>query len=110
MKVLQITMPDNSVWEVPAVLVAESRAKYYAAKDTGSTEGEAYERSLAEELEYTLRDEDEITDWAANNMNWSDVEAHAKIVTAAPELNDDDKQEGWCNGDKRVIDRPDDSP
>nr|WP_202877290.1 hypothetical protein [Brevibacillus laterosporus] len=30
-----------------------------------------------EEYEYTLSNEEELIDWAANNMNWEDVEKFA---------------------------------
>ena len=107
MKMLQIDMPDGSVWQVPAVLVAEHRAAYYAEKDTGSTEGKAYERSLAEELEIALGDADELIDWGANNMDWTDVSDKATMVSGPPAV---DFQEGWCNGEKHVVDVPDPAP
>ena len=92
-------MPDGSEWDVPADLVAHSRAAYYANKDTGETSGEKHTALYKKEMEYTLRNHDELTDWAANNMNWEDVQASATMHKAGSV----DYQEGWVNGDKSVV-------
>jgi len=42
----------------------------------------------------------EVEDWAANNMNWSDV-ADVAFLLAKPDA--PDYQEGWVNGEKEVI-------
>ena len=95
MIVIRVTMRDGSLWDVPALVVAENRAKYYAARDEDTT----YE----EELSYTLSDHYELMDWAANNMNWEDVaELAVKVKDPAP-LTQDDFQNGWVNGPKQVI-------
>lgn len=93
-KFLRVTMPDGSQWDVPARLIADSRARYYAANDPDTT--------YQEEYDYTINDAYEIEDWAANNMNWSDVAEHA-VKAEDPE--DVDYQEGWVNGDKRIVER-----
>jgi len=89
-----VTMPDGSTWQVPARLVAEDRARHY--QDEGDFEGE---------VDFALGDEYTLLDWAAGNMNWSDVEAHAVRVRTR-ELTDDDKQEAWVNGPKEVVEQP----
>lgn len=95
-KHLQITMPDGSKWAVPVEVIAMNRATYYAKND-----GITVEESLNKDT-YPLfeSDEFEIEDWAANNMNWSDVE-HLAVCTGKGEVDFDD---GWANGDKAVID------
>ena len=90
-KQIQITMPDGSIWGVPAELVAQDRADYY-----GDKEGEEMRK---EEYANTLADNSELLDWAANNMNWNDV-AHAAILIQPGRV---DFQEGWLNGHKRVV-------
>jgi hypothetical protein len=90
---LQIEMPDGSWWSVPARVIAENRARYYAASDSDTT--------FEKEFDFTLRDADELTDWASNNMNWADVAQHARRVEI-PSASVD-YQEGWVNGEKRVI-------
>ncbi|QMN68085.1 hypothetical protein HVW65_14420 [Citrobacter freundii] len=93
-KELHITMPDGSVWAVPVQLIATNRAEYYSREFGGD-----FNRSLAEDTLPLFRSDDfEIEDWAANNMNWSDVQHAAKCVS----LGDVDFQEGWVNGDKEV--------
>lgn len=44
----------------------------------------------------------EVEDWAANNMDWSDVRSHA-VQVAPPRPRDGEYQEGWVNGNKRVV-------
>lgn len=92
MKVLRVTMPDGSVWEVPARIVAEDRAKYYSKKR---------EENYHEVFKETMDDDFEIKDWASNNMNWDDVKELAKKVQDLPKV---DYQEGWVNGEKEVLD------
>lgn len=95
MKMLMVDMPDGSKWGVPVDLIARNRAAHYAHEFDGDIE-----RSLAEDT-IPLFDDDEyeVEDWAANNMNWKDVEAHARKLQDAQT----DFQEGWVNGDKAVI-------
>ena len=93
-KYLRITMPDGSLWDVPARLVAEDRAKYYAEKDPDTTYEEMFEA--------TMSDDFDLKDWAADNMNWEDVETHA-VRHLGPD--DPDFQEGWVNGEKEIIEK-----
>lgn len=91
-KELHITMPDSSVWAVSVQLIATNRAEYYAKEFGGDVH-----RSLAEDTMPLFRADDfEIEDWAANNMNWSDVSHAARCVTAG----DVDYDDGWANGEK----------
>ena len=91
-KYLRVTMPNGRKWDVPALLIAQHRARAIVETDM--------ETSFGAEVRFALNDEYEIQDWAANNMNWKDVESHAQIA------NEDigvDYQEGWINGDKEII-------
>ena len=95
-KHLQITMPDGSKWAVPVDVIAMNRAVYYAKND-----GISIEDSLNNDTNPLFESDDfEIEDWAANNMNWSDVE-HLAVCTRKGEI---DFDEGWANGDKDVVD------
>jgi hypothetical protein len=90
-KFLRITMPDGSLWDVPAEIIAENRAEYY--------EEDGYD----EEFQYTLDDDSVLIDWAANNMDWVDVKDHAvQVVSPDVEVN---FQEGWMNGNKEVVNK-----
>ena len=102
-KQIQITMPDGSIWGVPAELVAENRAEYYAEKDS-SDKPDTFEKIKQREYAYTLEDNGTIIDWAENNMNWNDVE-HAAILLRRARV---DYQEGWVNGPKRVVESAND--
>lgn len=100
-KYLRVTMPDLSTWDVPAQIIAENRARYYAKRASGEESGAEYEKVHEAELACGLHDDDEILDWAANNMNWSDVEAYAvRLELPAVKV---DYQEGWVNGERQIV-------
>lgn len=94
---LEITMPDGSRWRVPVDIIARNRAEHYAHEFGGDVD-----RTLQEDTIPLFESDDyEIKDWAANNMNWSDVQALATCVAEAPTQKN--YQEGWVNGEKRVV-------
>jgi hypothetical protein len=101
-KYLVIEMPDGSEWEVPVQPIVQDRAKYYAELDSRKN-GTPYLERYNEELEFSLNDDAEAIDWAKNNMNWSDVQSLAVKVKEPPPV---DFQEGWCNGDSYIYDKP----
>jgi len=90
-------MPDGSKWDVPAVVVAERRATYYADKETDPVKSMTV---FQEERESALHNADELVDWAKNNMNWTDVKKHATMYGSSKEV---DYQEGWCNGEMEAV-------
>jgi len=96
-KMLRIEMPDGSKWDIPVMIIARNRAEYYKDEFGGDVE-----KSLKEDtLLLFAEDEYEIHDWAANNMNWSDVAEHAKEVIG--EKKEVDFEEGWCNGEYEIV-------
>lgn len=98
-KFLRVTMSDGSKYDVPAKLIAEDRAKYYAKLDS-ERGGEDYYEAYRREFDFTMENNFELKDWAANNMNWEDVQEHAVKVHETIEV---DFQEGWVNGPKEII-------
>lgn len=97
-KYLYVTMPDGVEWEIPVSVIAQNRAKYYADQEGDGGNNEAVYR---EEYEHTLKNDYEIIDWAENNMDWNDVEPHAKLSVTYDE---DEYQEHWTKGrGKRII-------
>lgn len=94
-KRLLIEMPDGSKWTVPVSLIAMNRATYYAKNDSVSIEASLNNDTLP----LFEANEFEIKDWAANNMNWEDVEHMAVCIGKG----DTDYQEGWINGDNKII-------
>lgn len=102
-KYIRVTMPDNSKYDVPASAIAENRAKYYAENDSRKTSGPEYDAAYKEEYEYAISNDDELLDWAASNMDWDDVKDVAVLVPSDPHKVD--FQEGWVNGDKKIIEK-----
>lgn len=95
-KHLLITMPDESVWAVPVEVIAINRATSYTREF-----GDDVQTSLDQDTWPLFNSNPfEIEDWAANNMNWSDVAAHARLIREG----ETDYQEGWVNGEKEVKD------
>ena len=98
-------MPDGGRWAVPTSIIAKDRARYYANRDLEKgriSESELDER-YDEEYAFAMEDDLEIYDWAPNNMNWVDVKEHATFI-GPKQLSDRDYQEGWLNGEKKIID------
>ncbi|WP_168377819.1 hypothetical protein [Acinetobacter cumulans] len=89
-----VVMEDGSKWAVPVRFIAEHRAKYFAERDNVSIAESLNEDTspLFEEDEY------EIHDWAANNLNFSDVKGVAKMVSPP----DVDYEDGWANGEYEI--------
>ncbi len=96
-KVLRIDMPDGSRWDVPVMIIAQNRAGYYKDEFGGDMD-----RSLKEDTLPLFKEGDyEIHDWAANNMNWSDVVEFAKkVIDGKTKV---DYQNGWINGDYEIL-------
>lgn len=93
--ILTIEQSDGSVWAVPVSIIARNRAAYYASEFDGDVD-----RSLAEDTNPLFEADDyEIKDWAANNMNWAEVAAHAFLFEPA---RTPDFQEAWVNGPKDI--------
>lgn len=88
-------MLDNTVWDIPATVIAEHRANYYAKLDY-PTDKKAYNKQFKEEVKFVLEDSDELIDWARNNMDWSDVEFCA--VKVAHKDREPNYQDDWVNG------------
>jgi hypothetical protein len=95
MKYLRVEMEDGSEYDIPVSVIAENRAEMYKDEFGGDIQ-----RSLSEDTNPLFEsDSYEIEDWAANNMNWIDVESVAVRVSNGSV----DFQEGWLNGDKKIV-------
>lgn len=80
MKQIEITFPNGEVWRVPAEVVAKDRAEYYSQLDFEQGHTASKEDAYVEELNYALNDHGELLDYLQNNMDWTDVQAHAVRV------------------------------
>ena len=99
-KFLVVTFSDNLRWKIPIEFIAKSRAAYYAKLDS-ERDGDDYDEVYKLELDFTLSDEFELTDWASNNMNWEDV------LAVASRLPDDEVEcdygKEWTNAEMKVM-------
>lgn len=80
MKYLFIEFSNGEVFKVPAEIVAEDRADYYAELDSDRYDDTTYEEVFEDEKEHALSDRLELLDWAGNNMDWEDFEDEAEKV------------------------------
>lgn len=94
---LVVRMADGSIYEIPALIIAENRAKSYADDNPGNY-AEVFEATLKD----TLLDHDELVDWAANNMDWADVAEHAKRTRPPKPQGPEDM---WCDAEMEVHSR-----
>jgi len=91
---LLVTQFDRSVLAVPVMAIARNRADNY--KDEF---GDDLQRSLDEDtLPLFTESRFDIRDWAANNMDWSDVKKSAVSYKPAPSLTDADMDAAWVVG------------
>lgn len=96
MKVLICTMPDGSSWAVPVGIIALNRARVNAGEYGGDVA-----KSLAlDTLPLFDKYIESISEWAENNMDWSDVKHNAKRIGDG----EVEYQEGWVNGIKGIVD------
>jgi hypothetical protein len=101
MRVLEITMPNGSQWNVPVEAIARNHAEYYATHESSGD----VEKCLREHsLPLLMADKHELRDWASGNMNWADVASVAFLAAAPTRPAVVDFQEGWVNGEYRVLD------
>jgi hypothetical protein len=82
---IKIRFPNGEIFYISGIVIAESRANYYSDIDDyeiGSSEWDA-------EVQFALNSEFELEDWMRNNMNWSDIEPHARKEEAEEEIDYD---------------------
>jgi len=98
---LLIQQHDGSVLAVPVMVIATNRAAHYKAEF-----GDNLLKSLAEDtLPLFAASEEEIIDWATNNMDWKDVaeyaEHHQQIT--GPYIQSHIRTRKWFKDGKTVI-------
>lgn len=92
--VMHVTFENGEAWAFPVQIVADNRDKHYA------DENEDTVRGIAE----GSHDDGDLTEWAINNMNWSDVQDYAVQVPTKP--TPFDYQNGWLSADREIIGLP----
>lgn len=96
-KYLKVRFANGDLFAIPARIIAENRANYYAdldGYDLGSNEWEA-------EVITALKEEFEIEDWAGNNMDWKDLEPYAQRINENIEFDYNDQ---YPDADIELID------
>ena len=102
MKLLTVELENGSVWAIPAHIIADDRAKYYAEKDSDVT--------YQEEYDYTMDDYYEIIDWGTNNMNLWELSEWVQISIPEKKPFKDRLREALHGDEIHVIDAQDDFP
>jgi hypothetical protein len=93
LKMLYVKFSDGTVWKIPASLIAEQRANYYADIDASNPSPE-WNTAWANEFDIGMKYENMLLDWAKNNTNWEDVSSYAKRIIE-PQPADYEKE--WSN-------------
>jgi len=97
---IQIAIPSGHVYEIPVAAVANNRAAYYHASH--SDEFPTLESAMEDTIEVFKDDLYNIKDWASGNMNWEDLEPHARLIRFTPA--DTPWHEGeWTYHDHRAM-------
>jgi hypothetical protein len=100
-KVIRITMPDSSIWDVPAYIIAAHRATIFAQSDSNGDES-LFRTIFKAEFDSVYNDDIELINWAQNCMCWSDIEYAAERIDYKGDL---DYDYGWRNGVIQVINK-----
>ena len=93
-KKLIIKFTKGVTYAVPARMIAEDRAKYYAGIDGYEEDSQEF----LDEVNAALEDELMIFDWVENNMNWSDLKPYAEKVEDDPL----DLEDEWSEGNHTI--------
>jgi len=96
-KCLKVRFANGDLFAIPARIIAENRANYYADLDGY----ELNSNEWAAEVITALNDEFEIEDWAGNNMDWKDLEPYAQRIDEDVEFDYDDE---WPDADIELTD------
>ena len=86
-----VTMPNGDIYGIPAHVIADNYANYYATK------GEDYQENYDAMVYWFATNDYEFADWAKNNMDWDDVKEHAVLLES--QTKSCDFQDWWVNGD-----------
>ena len=95
-KCLRVRFSNGDLFAVPARIIAEDRANYYADLDGY----ELHSNEWHAEIILALNDEFEIEDWAGNNMDWRDLEPYAEKLSE----DEFDYEDQWQDVDIEMID------
>lgn len=94
-KYYAVKMENGETWGVPAEKIADIYAKDYAES------GEDYQENFDAMMEWFDKKDYEFSDYAKNNIDWSDIKDSAVLLSKDEE--DFDYEDGWMNGESKYI-------
>jgi len=103
-KVLRVQMLDGTVYDIPAEIIAEHRAEYYednSAQKLTYHASSVQPRVRSAEVEFALKNDNVLIEWASNRMKWEELEKHA--VRVYPDTQTYEKQ--WAEANKKIIEK-----
>ncbi|HEY8500828.1 MAG TPA: hypothetical protein VIL89_09435 [Clostridia bacterium] len=103
-KVLRVQMSDGNVYEIPALVIAEHRADFFednSARKLAYHSSSVQPRLRSAEIEFALKNDDVLLEWASDRMKWKDLEEHA--VKVYPDTESYEKQ--WAEAPKQIINK-----
>ncbi len=99
-KFLIVTFSDNRSYKIPLVHIAAVRAKYYSEIDHLRYGQLNIDNLFQDEFQYGLENENELIDYAFNNMDWSDVSSFAIEIRRDHPIPDYEKE--WTNVEHQI--------
>jgi hypothetical protein len=96
-KNLTVKFHKGLVYEIPALIIAENRANYYAELDGYEKESQEW----FDEVNRALEDEYEIFSWMQNSMEWKDLQPYALLVSNIE--NDINLDQEWNDGEHSIF-------
>lgn len=100
-KYLRVEMPDGVMYDIPAEIIAEHRARYF---EDSSAEKLTYHASSIQprlhraEKEFALENDEVLIEWASEKMEWKDLKYFAKKVEHEANYDKD-----WKTAPKKVV-------
>jgi hypothetical protein len=90
-KIIELTLDNGEIWEIPLEFVARNRAEYYKSKNEEDF-------NYQEEIDFIMEDNYEGIDWLQNNMDYEDF----KEVIVIKKV--ENKEIDWINAEASIID------
>lgn len=98
---IRIAFPAGHVYELPTELVARNRAQ--AMQQLHPQTFPTVEAALEDTVEYFREDQLAVEDWAKSNMNWDEIQPHARLIRFNPPPVDHVNGCEWSQHDDRGL-------
>lgn len=105
-KHVRITFSNGETYEIPALKIGNNRGKYFADKQFGHQDiteapDPQWTNIYRAERDIAIKDNEQLIDWAENNMNWEDIESDAVLIPV--DNSDLDKHAEWLKNEKTIV-------